>query len=125
MRSGVRAVLFDAVGTVLYPDPPPAAAYHQAGQRFGSRLSVAEVARRYETAFRRQEGLDLAAGEGRTDEAREEQRWRQIVTDVFDDVPDVEALFRHLWAYFASPAHWAVYPDVPAAWQALEEWGRP
>src|SRR5262245_9689568 len=62
MLSNVRAVLFDAVGTVLYPNPPAATAYYEAGQRFGSRLSAAEVARRYAAAFRYQEALDRKAG---------------------------------------------------------------
>jgi putative hydrolase of the HAD superfamily len=123
MFSQVRAVLFDAVGTVLYPNPPPAVAYFEAGRRFGSRLPVREVTYRYEAAFRRQESIDLAAGEGRTNEAREERRWREIVTDVFEDVPDAEGLFRHLWAHFASPAHWGVFPDVAVTWGELEQRG--
>jgi putative hydrolase of the HAD superfamily len=117
--SNVRAVLFDAVGTVLHPAPPAAVAYYQAGRQFGSRQDPTEVAERYDLAFRRQESFDQSSDDGRTDEARERRRWRQIVSDVFDDVRDAEGLFQHLWAHFASPAHWGVFSDVAAAWEEL------
>jgi putative hydrolase of the HAD superfamily len=117
----VCAVLFDAVGTVLDPHPPAATAYYEAGRRFGSQLPTTEVAQRYRAAFHRQEAEDRAISDGRTDEAREARRWRRIVTDVFDDVPDAEALFTHLWGHFASPANWRLFPDVAGAWKSLEQ----
>jgi putative hydrolase of the HAD superfamily len=123
MPTHLRAVLFDAVGTVLYPDPAAPAAYYAAGRRFGSQLTVLEVTRRYEAAFRRQEAIDQHSGQGRTDEAREERRWRAIVADVFADVPDVDGLFRHLWHHFASPSNWGVFADVAGTWRALEQQG--
>jgi putative hydrolase of the HAD superfamily len=123
MFHDVRAVLFDAVGTVLQPHPPAALAYYEAGRRFASQLCAAEVTKRYEAAFRRQEALDQAAGHGHTDEAREAERWRQIVLDVFDDVPNIDPLFEYLWAHFASPTNWRVFPDVAPAWDELERRG--
>jgi putative hydrolase of the HAD superfamily len=118
----VRAVLFDAVGTVLEPAPPASVAYYEAGRRFGSALGPGDVNERYQAAFRRQESLD-AAGDGRTDESREAERWRQIVSDVFDDVTDVDRLFEHLWQHFASPANWRVFPDVGPVWREIERRG--
>ena len=55
MISPIRAVLFDAVGTVLYPKPSAATAYYEAGRQFRSRLAAPEVARRYYAAFARHE----------------------------------------------------------------------
>ena len=43
----IRGVLFDAVGTLIYPDPPVAEAYRSIGRRFGSRLSVEQIAARF------------------------------------------------------------------------------
>ena len=37
-----RAVFFDAVGTLLHPDPSAAEVYAGVGRRYGSRLSVSE-----------------------------------------------------------------------------------
>src|SRR5207302_1039003 len=49
----VRAVFFDAVGTLIHPEPPAGAVYAEVGRRHGSRLTAAEIARRFAAAFRR------------------------------------------------------------------------
>lgn len=117
---GCRAVLFDAVGTLIYPDPPVAVAYAAAGRRFGSRIDEDEVRRRFKAAFARQEALDAAEYSQRTSEARERARWLAIVNEVFDDAVDRDALFLHLWWHFAQATNWRVFDDVPKLWSAIE-----
>jgi putative hydrolase of the HAD superfamily len=118
----LRAVLFDAVGTLIAPDPPVIEAYHTAGLGFGSSLPAETIGLRFRSAFARQETLDAEASH-RTSEARELARWRTIVAEVFDDVPDTEALFQTLWRHFAEPGHWRVYDDAAECWQRLAESG--
>jgi putative hydrolase of the HAD superfamily len=103
--TGVRAVVFDAVGTLISPDPRPAAVYAEIGRRFGSRLDEGVITSRFRAAFRAEEEVDRANG-WRTDEAREERRWRSIVALTLDDVADAEACFRELWQHFARPVAW-------------------
>jgi putative hydrolase of the HAD superfamily len=103
--AGVRAVVFDAVGTLIAPDPPPPAVYADVGRRHGSRRGLDEIAARFRAAFRAQDEADRAAG-WRTDEAREERRWRAIVAATLDDVTDPEECFQELWDHFARPAAW-------------------
>src|SRR5262249_30782966 len=81
----IRAFFFYAVGTLLHPEPAVVTVYAATCQRFGSRLTAAEIAPRFRAAFRRQEDLDCAAG-WRTDELREVARWRAIVREVLADV---------------------------------------
>ena len=123
---GVRAVFFDAVGTLIVPDPPAPEAYAAVGRRHGSRLAVATVADRFRAAFRREEESDRAAG-WRTDDRREGRRWRSIVAAVLDDVPDAEACFRELWDHFARPAAWCRWsmPRAAGASQAGRRVSRP
>jgi putative hydrolase of the HAD superfamily len=116
----VRVVVFDAVGTLIHPEPSAAAVYLEAGRRFGSRLDAATVAARFSTAFRRQEAVDHVAGL-RTDEAREVARWQAIVGEVLDDVSDPQACFRLLYRHFARPSAWRVEPDAVATIAALKE----
>ncbi|MEX2121292.1 MAG: HAD-IA family hydrolase [Pirellulales bacterium] len=123
MREPVKAVVFDAVGTLLYADPPVAAVYAEAGRQFGSRLDEPDVDARFRAAFARQEAIDAAQHAGRTGEPRERDRWRSIVADVFDDVTDGEALFATLWQHFARPEHWRLYDDVGPAWRRLSQQG--
>jgi putative hydrolase of the HAD superfamily len=111
--AGVRAVFFDAVGTLIHPRPSAAEVYFAAAARFGSRLSLPAIAARFAAAFRHQEEHDLAAGL-RTDEAREVARWRAIVGEVLDDVSDPQGCFRELYEHFARPDAWRVEPAAAA-----------
>jgi putative hydrolase of the HAD superfamily len=116
--SEVRAIVFDAVNTLIHPEPPAAIAYARAGRRFGSRLDTANVAARFAAAFRRQEAIDIAAGL-RTSEAREVARWRAIVSEVLDDASDPEACFQHLYDHFAQPFAWRVDAEAVRTISAL------
>jgi putative hydrolase of the HAD superfamily len=107
----VRAVFFDAVGTLIVPDPPAGEVYAAVGRRHGSRLTVEEVCPRFRDAFRREEAFDLQHGL-LTDEAREERRWRHIVAAVLDEVADGEACFRDLFEHFSRPEAWRCTPDA-------------
>jgi putative hydrolase of the HAD superfamily len=113
LPDGVRAVAFDAVGTLIAPDPPPPAVYRDVGRRYGSRLELATIRDRFRAAFRREEERDRATG-WRTDDAREQDRWRRIVAAVLDDVTNLEACFRELWDHFARPAAWGCLPGAGA-----------
>jgi putative hydrolase of the HAD superfamily len=104
-------ILFDAVGTLIYPQPPVGEAYAAVASWHGIHVSPAEIDQRFRVAFQRQEAVDAARGQ-RTDEARERDRWRQIVAEVFADQLHPEAPFPDLWNHFAQPAHWAAYPDA-------------
>jgi putative hydrolase of the HAD superfamily len=115
---GVRAVFFDAVGTVIHPEPAAADAYAHIGRTFGSRLEPAEVRRRFSVSFKRQEEHDLRHGL-RSDEQRELQRWQMIVSEVLDDVDDQEGCFQALYEHFARPASWRCEPDSAAVFLAL------
>lgn len=118
----IRAVLFDAVGTLIRPEPKVAAAYLAAARRFGLAgvLVEDEVSRRFRAAFARQETLDRSA-DWRTDEPRERRRWERIVAEVFGDAPNWpeigRALFESLWSHFADSGNWAV---IDAARQEID-----
>ena len=120
-----RAVLFDAVGTLIAPHPPVAEVYQAAGRRFGSRLEIDQVRSRFRDAFDRQEQIDAA--DERTSEQRERHRWQVIVAEVFCDVDDTCTLFESLWEYFAQAAHWKWFDDVPRIVHRLRgnglQWG--
>lgn len=123
MFRSVRAILFDAVGTLIYPDPPVANAYAAIGSRFGSQLSKAKIATRFHAALHRfSTGPDCSSFA--TSDSSEHARWRNIVEDVFCDVPLAGGgLFDALWQHFADPSHWALFDDVPPCWSALSQRG--
>jgi putative hydrolase of the HAD superfamily len=121
---GIRAVYFDAVGTVLFPAAPVAATYRTVAARHGADLDEATIRSRLVDAFMAEERADEAAV-WRTDEARERERWRQIVTVTLAEVPDPDACFTDLWDHFRSPAAWVVHPDLSDVLSELARRGIP
>lgn len=114
-----RAVVFDAVGTLIYPCPAVGEAYQRAALAQGIDVPVAEVARRFREAFAAEEARDRSLGGDRTSQERELARWRTIVGSVFPEAGDPTGLFESLWSHFARPANWRLFDDVAPAWSAL------
>jgi putative hydrolase of the HAD superfamily len=115
-------VFFDAVGTLIHPDPPAPVVYAAVGARFGSRLDADVIAARFRPTFLRQEEIDRLAS-WRTNEEREIARWRAIVGETLNDAADPEACFRELFAHFAHPNAWAVHPEAATTLARLAESG--
>jgi putative hydrolase of the HAD superfamily len=111
----IRAVLLDAVGTLIYADPPVATAYANAARSCGVQVGIDEIRGRFAEAFAFQEQLDRQLGQA-TDPQRERQRWQQIVDFVFRDAAPVdhvrERIFAALWDHFALPESWRAYEDA-------------
>jgi putative hydrolase of the HAD superfamily len=117
-----RCIAFDAVGTLIRPTPPAGEVYHRVGRRFGSRLPADEIVRRFGQAFRDSEqadaGLRLV-----TSEAREKERWREIVAAVIDDVADTAGCFADLFGHFARPDSWSCFDEAPVVLARLHAQG--
>ena len=116
---GVRAVVFDAVGTLLRPEPAVGVAYAAAARRFDSTRDATEVQSRFRAAWQAEEARDGEPGGLRTDEARERFRWQTIVAQVFPEVTRQDELFAALWNHFAHAANWRLFDDVPETWREL------
>jgi putative hydrolase of the HAD superfamily len=115
-------VFFDAVGTLIHPDPPAPLVYGQVGRRFGSRLAAAAIPERFAAAFAEQEARDQLAG-WRTSEEREVRRWRHIVGRVLDDVADAEGCFQELYRHFSLAKAWRADPEAAAVGAELARRG--
>lgn len=122
LLTGVRALVFDAVGTLIHPDPSAAVVYAEIGRRFGSQLTPREIGPRFAAAFTREEAIDPALGL-RTSEAREVLRWQRIVAEVLEDVRDPGACFRQLFEHFARPGSWRCDPNAAATLACLAQRG--
>lgn len=120
--SGVRAVFFDAVGTLLFPEPAAPAVYAAVAREHGLHLSDAEVRERFLAAYRREERAD-ADRTWATSEARERDRWHTIVTATLAGVSDPDACFAHLFEHYSRPEAWRVHPDAAEVLRALRAGG--
>lgn len=111
LPAGLRAVVFDVVHTLVEPWPSVAVAYHEAGLRQGVELDPAVIQPRFRAAWRRQEELDAGGSPPfATSRAREMDRWRQIVAEVFSDAAATDRIFADLWDHFGRPEAWRPVP---------------
>jgi putative hydrolase of the HAD superfamily len=118
----IKAVMFDAVGTLIYANPPVAEVYHGEGLRHGSQLPASEVQDRLKHFIPlRLYQNDLGGRSHETSQAELVRRWQSIVRDVFDDMDDTSSIFADLWHHFAQPSSWALYPDVASTLHALRD----
>ncbi len=114
----IRAVYFDAVGTLIHPAIPAPRKYAELAAARGIALSESEVRTRFIEAFREQEEFDRDRN-WETSEEREIERWRAIVTDTLGDGGCFDELYQH----YAQPVAWTVDPDAINVFEALSAMG--
>lgn len=113
MFSQVLCIAFDAVGTLIYPDPPVAEVYARVGKKHGASHSQSEVRERFREAFRLEyENLST------TSETEERHRWRRIVDRVLD-LKQTEPCFEELFHHFGRATSWRCFPEVEETLDAL------
>jgi putative hydrolase of the HAD superfamily len=111
LHADIRAVFFDAVGTLIFPKPSAPEVYAEVAAKYGLNLTAADVRTRFVAAYRAEEAIDAATGWA-TSERREHERWHRIVTETLHGMTDPDACFGELFAHFATPSAWAVNPDA-------------
>ena len=78
----VRWILFDAVGTLIYADPPVARVYRDAGRRAGFRATIEQIEWRFRQALTAEFGPPDDLTRPPTSESHESARWQRIVAAV-------------------------------------------
>jgi putative hydrolase of the HAD superfamily len=112
----LRAVFFDAAGTLFTSRAPVAATYAGIARRHGLEADECAVRAGFIRAFHG--ATALAFGPGRAaDELRRRERewWRAVVRESFAGLgrfDNFDAFFEELFAYFANPAHWTAFAGV-------------
>jgi putative hydrolase of the HAD superfamily len=118
----ISGIVFDAVGTLIKPDPSVAMAYTAAARRQGVELEPEDVRARFQAHFQ-DDGIHAEQGVLSTDEATERRRWRKIVFDVLPEIPEPDRAFDELWDHFSRAECWRCFPDVAPALKALSDTG--
>jgi len=122
----IKAVFFDAAGTLIKPAKRVGESYAALAAKHGKDVLASDVAARFRICF------DLAprlAFPGVTEQslgALERDWWKQLVRRVFEPWSPFEKFdecFTELFAYFAEPGAWSLYPEVPETLSALKERG--
>jgi putative hydrolase of the HAD superfamily len=125
----LRAVLFDAAGTLIELREPVGATYSRYARRFGADVPAARLSEAFGRVMRARAPLAFP-GTSR-DEAlvRERSGWREIVDDTFRSADGAalptpfDACFAALWDHYAGPEAWQLTPGAREALTALRAAG--
>ncbi len=118
-----RAIFFDAVGTLIYLPQSVGHHYARVGQWVGLTMEPAQLDRAFGRFFK-QMPLRPAIGEARGDD--DKGWWRELVDRVLDEVRpettelDRDAFFEAVYAHFAEPGVWELYPEATEVLDELQ-----
>jgi putative hydrolase of the HAD superfamily len=103
---------FDAVGTLIYPEPAVIDIYQQTGIKYGANLDKDIISERFKKAYRDNFSITFK-NNGMTNEHIELNRWKNVVNSIFyDSTINNTELFNDLWEHFSNPRHWRKYEDT-------------
>lgn len=121
----VEAVTLDAAGTLFTVAEPVGTTYARIAGRHGIVRTPAEVEARFRAAFRAAPPLAFGGDDPSALEACERAWWREVVGEALNavDARSFAACFTELFAHYADPHAWRLYPDVPPALAALRASG--
>jgi len=122
---GIKAVFFDAGGTLFQPHPSVGEIYSEVAARHGLVAEPEELERIFHEAWVKRDGLaSLSTHSG---EKQERQWWHALVLEVFSSVgqiDDFESFFEELYDRFASPEAWRLFPDALPALREMKKRGK-
>src|SRR5208283_1847955 len=121
----LKAVFFDAAGTLFDAREPVGHTYARIARKHGLHAADAQVSAGFRRAFSSTPGLAFGPGR-RADEIRRLERewWYGLVLRSFEGLGEFDsfdAFFEELFAYFGDPASWAPLPEARAVIRSLKD----
>lgn len=120
----IRAIFFDAGGTLLHTAEPVGLTYARFAQFFGWRADAEKIEQGFRTAWdrRRKGGMSSDAVLGR-------EGWRKIVDSSLQsaEMPGsfpLEDYFHEVYEHFARPDAWRAFPETEEVLLKLKKGGR-
>jgi putative hydrolase of the HAD superfamily len=111
----IRAILFDAAGTLFFLTKTVGDHYAYVGREVGLDLDAQELDRTFHTAWQEMPRRPAIEGPRENDD---KGWWRELVSHVFDEVVpslnelDRDNFFEVAYEHFAEPGVWELYPEV-------------
>ncbi|HEX9787390.1 MAG TPA: HAD-IA family hydrolase [Candidatus Binatia bacterium] len=120
------AVFFDAAGTLIKTTNSVGQSYSSIAKNYGMRVAPAELFNSFRVCFDGAAPLAFPGAAPDTVSALEQDWWKQLVRRVFapfGPFDRFDAYFDELFAYFARPESWELYPEAIETLRALRERG--
>ena len=119
----IRAILFDAAGTLFFLTRTVGDHYAYVGREVGLDLDAKELDRAFQTAWKQMPQRPAINGPRDNDD---KAWWRELVGRVFHGVAplvaelDRDNFFEVAYEHFAEAGVWQVYPEVPEVLEQLK-----
>ncbi len=111
----IRAILFDAAGTLFYLTKTVGDHYAHVGREVGLELDAQQLESAFHAAWQQMPRRPAIDGPRKNDD---KGWWRELVGHVFDQVApsvnefDRDNFFEVAYEHFAEPGVWELYPEV-------------
>jgi putative hydrolase of the HAD superfamily len=122
----VKAVFFDAAGTLITPVKPVGQTYTSLAKSYGMEVSSFEISERFRACFAASPPLTFGPVSMDSVEQLERDWWKKLVQCIFQPLGRFEqfdGFFSELFSYFAQPEAWTLYPDVLQTLSSLQKRG--
>jgi putative hydrolase of the HAD superfamily len=122
----IKAVFFDAAGTLMKTSRGVGESYATLAAEYGIHVSPADVSQRFRVCFDQAPRLAFPGVPADSVDRLEREWWKLLVARVFEPWGPFEKFddfFTELFAYFAEPGAWSLYPEVLDTVAALKQRG--
>jgi len=122
----IKAVFFDAAGTLIKSAAPVGESYALLAKRYGLEVSPEEITERFRTCFSSAPPLAFPGAETENLQGLERQWWRELVGKIFQPYGHFARFndyFSELFSYFGRSEAWSLYPEIKETLAALREHG--
>jgi putative hydrolase of the HAD superfamily len=121
-----KAVFFDAAGTLFKPVRRVGESYAAIAAKHGVTVSAGQINERFRVCFDDAPRLAFPGADGDDIVQLERDWWKRLVAEVFKpwaSFADFDDYFNELFAYFAEPTAWTLYPETLETLAALKDRG--
>ena len=125
----IKAIFLDAAGTLIHPSESVGEGYSRVAGRFGVNLVPESVNLAFKKTWKSSPPPSYPNGPSDDDDR---SWWRNIVQSVFAEcleIPlspsDFAEIFEAIYAYYARPDSWGVFPEVESVITKLTQMGLP
>lgn len=125
-RARIRAVYFDAAGTLIKPARKVGESYAAIAEKYGKSVPPDELFARFRICFDGAPCLAFPNAPAHRIDQLERDWWRERVRQIFEPFggfDDFDDCFGELFSYFAEPHAWVLFPEVLDTLAALKQRG--
>ena len=122
----IKAVFFDAAGTLMKPNRSVGESYSAFAAKYGMDVSPSDLSQRFRVCFDEAPRLAFPGASQESVETLERDWWKRLVAKVFEPwgrFDKFDVFFAELFAYFAQPDAWRLYPEVLQTLKVLKQRG--